>query len=287
MLNFDNFKVRCSRVVNVLSENQSSQRLTELQVKRMKELEDKPSRTEKQDGELALLRLKEEKSKEVMLSQTYIEYLMEAYAWETERCIPINKETLDTPQMRKGKLGEVEAGMLLSMVDNVAYLQDKQRIFNDYLSGEIDYYLGEDIYSATNVTDIKNSFDYPTFLKKIITGLERGQEEQVQGYLDITGSPVGYIANCLISMPKEMIADEKFKLLRKLNCATEESPEFIEKWAIYYHSINFERIDPRLRVNKIKIQPFTQEKRQFLYDQVKRGRDFLNKFHEERLKLVQ
>lgn len=287
MTNFDNFKVRCSKIINALAENPASARLTVSQVARVKELEEKPSRTEKQNEELALLRLKDEKSKEVLLSVSYIEYLMEAYAWETEMCIPINKETLDTPQMRKGKLGEKDAGLLLSMVDGELYLQDKRRIFNDYLSGEIDYYLGECIYKAKNITDIKNSFDYPTYLKKIITGLENGQKEQVQGYLDITGAPVGHIANCLISMPKEMVDDEKFKLLRKLNCVTEESPEFVEKWAIYYNSINFERIDARLRVNKIKIYPFESEKRQFLYDQVKRGRDFLNKFHEERLKLVQ
>lgn len=284
---FDNFKARCSRINAVMAENPASKRLTELQIARMKELEDKPSLTEKQGQELALLRLKEENSKEVLLSTTYIEYLMEVYAWETEGCIPINKETLETPQMRKGKLGEREAGILLSMVDGELYAQDKDRIYNDYLSGEVDFYLGKSIYEATNVTDIKNSFDYPTFLKKLHTGLENGQEQQVQGYLDITGAPVGYIANCLISMPEEMIEDEKYRLLRKLNVVTEENPVFKEKWAIYLQSINFERIDPRLRVSKIKIEPMSPIQRQFLYDQVQRGRDFLNKFHQERLKIVQ
>jgi hypothetical protein len=211
---------------------------------------------------------------------------MEVYAWETERMIPVGKEAMDVMQLRKGKEGEVEAGSLLCRVDGQLYLQDKQRISNDFLSGEIDFYLGESIYKATNVTDIKNSFDYPTYLKKINNGLENGQREQLQGYGDITGAKELFVANCLISFTPEMVQDMQYKLLRKINCATTESPEFLEKWPEFERSMNFDRIDYRKRVHKIQVEPFNDFERQKLYDRVKVCREFLWKFHEEREKLI-
>ena len=285
-VNWDTFKVRCSKISSAMAENVSARRLTELQIARRKELEDKDARTSKQDEELALLRLKEEKSKEVLLSTTYIEYLMEVYAWETEGMLPVDKEVLDQPALRKGKEGEDKAILLLSIVSGDLYKKHKDRISNDYLSGEIDCYLGNDINSVEVVDDVKISFDYPTYLKKLHTGLVNGQKEQVQGYMDILQSPKGNISNCLVTMSDEQIDDQKYRYLRKLNCATDESPEFLEKWGILERSMRFDHIDPRLRVNQIPIEPMSEITRQNLYDQVKRGRNFLNKFHEERLKLV-
>ncbi len=284
-MSFDNFKIRCSRISDAMSQSKDGQRLTELQIARMKELEGKDVLTEKQQQELSLLIMKDENSKIVRLSTTYIEYLMEVYAWETEGMLPVDKEVLDQPQMRKGKEGEDNAIILLNIVDGVLYKKHKDRIENEFLSGEIDCYLGESVYSATVVDDIKISFDYPTFLKKLHTGLVNGQREQVQGYMEITGAGDGNIANCLVSMSDEQILDEQYKYSRKMKATTIESPEFLEKWAILEHSMKFDHIDPRLRVNKIKIEPMTPVFRQNLYDQVKKGRDFLNKFHEERKKV--
>ena len=165
------------------------------------------------------------------------------------------------------------------------YQSHKERIFNDYLSGEIDFYLGGSIYAAKNITDIKNSFDYPTYLKKLHTGLENGQTEQLQGYGDISTSQELYIANCLVSFTPDMIEDMKWKIMRKTGAVTEESPDFKELWATFQKSMLFDHMNPNLRVNKIKIEPFTDFERQRIYDRVKYSRDFLHKFHEERKKV--
>jgi len=204
---------------------------------------------------------------------------------ETEGMISLNRESLDVMPIRKGKIGEKEAGLLLSVVDGEMYQSHKERIFNDYLSGEIDFYLGDSIYAAKNITDIKNSFDYPTYLKKLHTGLENGQTEQLQGYGDISTAPELYIANCLVSFTPDMIEDMKWKIMRKTGVVTEESPDFKELWATFQKSMLFDHMNPNLRVNKIKIEPFTDFERQKIYDRVKYSRDFLYKFHEERKKV--
>lgn len=281
MNNWDEFKCRCSGIKRIMSTKQGTGPITEVQLKRISELEarTKPM-TEPMKLEYAELVAKRDAPPKVVLSDTCIEYLMEVYAWNTRGMIALNKESLDLMQLRKGKQGEQESGVLLSVVDGQMYMQHKERISNDYLSGEIDFYLGESVYKATNITDTKNAFDYPTFLKKINNGLENGQKEQLQGYGDITGASDLYIANCLVSFTQEMVDDMKYKVLRKINCATTESPEFLEKWPEFQRSMFFDEIPHHQRVFKIKVEPFTEFERQKVYDRVKYCREWLFAFDE-------
>jgi hypothetical protein len=199
--------------------------------------------------------------------------------------IATGKESLDSLAMKKGKLCEDEGIAALSVVDGVDYKKHKDRICNEFISGEIDCYAGNSVYEADVVPDIKNSFDYPTYLKKINTEVPKEQKEQVQGYGDITGAEELYVVDCLITAPQEIIDDMMCKVLRKVNAATTESPEFLEEWKIWEHSMNFQRIPVRQRVFKKKIEPFTEFERQKLYDRVKVCREWLFTFHERYQKM--
>lgn len=289
-IDWDAFKVRCSAIKKILSNSQSNPVLTELQTTRLAELRGKLEKgtiTEKQKEEIAALKVKEENGKKLVLSDTCIEYLMEVYAWETEQMIPVNKESMDLLQLRKGKKQELQAGALLGFVDDVVYKQHKDRISNEFLSGEIDFYLGNSVYEATNVSDIKNSWDYPTYLKKINTGLESGQEEQLGGYGDITGAKDLFICNALVDAPDDVIEDMKWKVAKKFDALTIESPEFLEEWEKWERSMKFSHISPYKRIHKIRVEPFNEFKRQKVYDRVKMCREWLWLFHESHEKMNQ
>jgi len=284
-INFDDFKVRCSKISTALANSRSNPVLTEKQEGRLKELRDKEQKNgglpPGQAVELTELEIKEENGKKIILSDGYIDYLLAEYAWITEGMIAVNKESLDLLEIRKGKEGETAASKLLEAVDGIVYKVHKTRIYNDYISGEIDLYLGEHVYAAINVTDIKNAFDYPTFLKKIENGLENGQKEQVQGYCDITTSSIGWIANTLISCPDHIIEEMRWKVTKKIGATTPESPEMLIEWPKWEKSMRFDHMPVHKRVHKIKIEPFSEFERQKLYDRVKIGRDWLNEFHEK------
>lgn len=288
-INFDNFKVRCSQIVAAQANSRSNPVLTEKQEAKLRELSDKLQEkgeiTEKQQAELAELQVKEQNGKKVVLSDTYITYLMAEYAWVTEGMIAVNKESMELLAIQKGREGEDEAVKLLELVEGVQFKKHKERIYNDYLSGEIDVYRGDHVYAAINVTDIKNSWDYPTFLKKIHAGLENGQKEQVQGYCDITGAGEGHIANTLISNMHHIIEEMRWKVAKKMGATTPESPEVLREWPKWERSMKFDHIPAHKRVHKIKIEPFTEFERQKLYDRVKIGREWLNSFHESYQKL--
>lgn len=280
-INWELFKCRCSAIIKMLANSRSNPQLTEVQAKWISEYEarEKPP-TEPQKLEYARLLVLKENGNKVILSDMCIEYLMEVYAWETEGMIPINKESLEILSMKKGKMAEIQATELLGFVDNVVYSVHKDRISNDYLTGEIDIYLGESVYAARNVTDIKNSFDYPTFLKKINNGLENGQKEQVQGYGDITGATELCVANCLVDNPDEIIEDMKWKIAKKMNAVTIESPEFLQEWTKWERSMRFNHIPSNKRVKKFSVDPFTEFEKQKVYDRVKVCREWLWKFDE-------
>lgn len=281
-INWGLFKCRCSGISKLLTNGSEGRQITEKQTAELKKLEDKETRTIPQDEEMKRLQALKANSGNVVLGDTCISYLMEVYAWETERMVSLNKEALETMAMLKGKKGEREAGLLLSVVDGEMYNVHKDRISNKYLSGEIDFYLGESVYAAKNITDTKVSFDYPIYLKKLHTGLESGQKQQLQGYGDISTAQELYVANCLVSFTPEMVEDMKWKMMRKTGAVTEESPEFKELWETLQRSMFYDHINPNLRVSKIKIEPFTPFEQQALYDRVKYCREFLHKFHEER-----
>lgn len=278
--NWDEFRCRCSAISKIMANTRSNPQLTEKQTIRLNALEARDKLTDKMKLEVADLLVKKANSPKIILSDSCIAYLMEYYAWETEGMISVGKESLENFATEKGRKVEGQAADLLGFVDNVVYKVHKERIFNDYLSGEVDLYLGNDIYSATNITDIKNASDYPKFLVKISNPLEKDEEEQVQGYMDITGAREGFIANCLVDSPEEQIEDMKWKIARRMNAVTVESPEFLREWAKWERSMKFSHIPPNKRVHKLPVEPFSSIKQQQVYDRVKVCREWLWKFDE-------
>lgn len=275
------FKARCSAIGKIMSNSTESAPLTDIQKARMSELEAKESPTEKQKQELATLLLKNENSLKFVPSVTCMEYMMEAYAWETEQMIPVDKESMDVLQMKKGKLGEATAVKLLSLVDGTEYFTHKERVSNDFLTGEIDIYSGIDVWKAISVADIKNSFDYPSFLKKINTSVDLNWRLQVQGYGDILEPENLLIAHCLVDTPDEVKEQVKWRLASKMNALTIESPEFLKEWAKFDHSMSFDKTIPvHKRVYKQKVERWEPSYQQKVYDRVKNMRDWLCNFHE-------
>jgi hypothetical protein len=271
----------------MLSTSRSNPVLTENQADTLRELEKKETVTERQKQELARLLILKENSKKVILSDTCIGYLLDEYSWITRGMVRVTRELLDIPQMQKGKIVEPESLALLSLVDGVEYKanvnenKERERVYNDFLSGEVDAWYGASIMEAEIIPDIKSTWDYPTFLLKIVEPMTKDNDWQVKGYMDISFAPVGFIANCLVSASEEEINKMKFRLLNKLNVATEEAPEFKYKWNLIEHSMRFDEIPIHQRVHKTYVNPMTTHERLMVYDRVKVCREWLWKFHEK------
>jgi len=293
-IQWQNWKCRCSAISKIMANSRENPPLTDLQQIRLRELEKKmdcDEITEKQKIELTALIQKRENSKDVVLSDTAVSYLVEAYAWETERMCNVTKE-MDVEYFERGRKTEPESIKLLEEVDKTSYTKNETRFENEVLSGipdviEIKEAIGvvEPIFYASAVVDIKSTQDYPTFLYKIHKGVDPGNAEQVQGYGDILECNDLAIAFTLPNMPDSIREGYKYRLAQKMDEVTTESPRFLKAWAELERSMIFSHMPAARRVYKIPVQPFTPSEKQAVYDRVKHARDWLNNFHERFLKL--
>ncbi len=290
-MNFDDFKCRCSAISGMMADSAESPKITEKQTETLKQLEAKETLTDNQKTEMARLQVLKENGSKIILGGTCITYLLEEYAWRTEGMIRVTKELMDVPQMQKGTIVEPQSLLLLSQYDGVEYKAnraengERERVCNEYLSGEVDAYVGEAIMGAKKIPDIKSSWDYPTYLCKTQEKITTANDFQVKGYLDISGAPEGFIANCLVDADEGTLYETKMKLLRKSrDAATEDSPVFIKRWALIEKSMKFDHMAVYLRVHKKVVEPMNEFQRQQVYDRVKICREWLNIFHETRIK---
>lgn len=284
-VNFDDFKCRCSKIDTLFAIPPACKPLTPNQQAELEKLESKSSLTTTQEETLKKLIAKRDTPAEIPMSAGVIEYLMEWYAWEVYDKKPVDKESMEMIPTEKGKKVEAASIILLSKVDGKLYQKNEQRVENEFLCGEPDVYEGEDIMSATTVTDMKNALDYPKFLKQINLPLENKYIKQIKGYGDITGARDLSITRTLVSFPDEMIMDYQDRIARKLCVIDRDTASFQETWEEWEKSMLFDDIPMRLRVYKTKVEPFTTEEQIFLYDRVKYCRDWLWKFHENYSKL--
>lgn len=279
-INWQDFRCRCSSIDKAFAKSRSNPVLTEKQAARMDELDKKDILTTKMQEEYAELLVKKENGSKIILSDTFIDYLMEHYSWVTVKKKPVSKELMYVQFLEKGKDVEKQSIALLSEIEGIDYVKNEERVYNDFLSGEPDVFVGDNIMNATKISDTKSCWDYPGFLKMINKEVSNSRDRQVKGYLDITGAREGEIACCLVNTPQKIIFDFYNALLRKMDVISDEAPEFKAEWEIIERSMIFDDIPKHKRVWKQPIEPFNDFDRQYLYDRVKIARDWLYSFDE-------
>lgn len=293
--NWDHWKCRCSSISKIMTNGRGSEPLTPKQWETIKEIEGKiesGKATEKQKLELARLIQKDRDSQKVTLGDTAIAYLLEAYAWETEKMCSITKE-MDVEYFDRGRRTEQESINLLKKVDKVDYLKNEYRFENDFLSGIPDVLslhavlddLNDGPPSVARIKDIKSCKDYPAFLYKIHKGLDPGNRDQLAGYGDILECEDLAVVFTLPTMPASIREGYKMKLAYKMNAAIDQDKEFEAAWVNLERSMIFDHMPASKRVFKVPVQPFTPEEKNSVYERVKHAREWLFNFNEQYLKL--
>jgi hypothetical protein len=206
------------------------------------------------------------------LSKTAKSHLIQVYAREVWG---VEKDIL-TKQMSKGIIGEEEGITLLSRVDRKLYVKNDERKENEWISGHAD------ILDDEEVVDIKLSWDAFTFLANLDDNVNDVYFYQLQGYMALWGLKRARIAYCLVDTPESIRNDEKYRLLRKMDVATEENPDFLRAWEKVEMGMIFNHIPPEHRVicQTVLRDDEIIEK---IPAKVERAREFLQELHEKHL----
>lgn len=130
--------------------------------------------------------------------------------------------------MQKGLMVEEDAITLYSRVKKSFYKKNEERLENDFIKGTPDLFVGESIYQADEVIDIKSSWDIFTYYRNFVKDIPQAYYWQLQGYMALTGAKTSRLAFCLVDTPEVMINDEKRKLMWKMGVATDMDDAYIE-----------------------------------------------------------
>ena len=153
-----------------------------------------------------------------VLSKTAQKHLLDVYISEKYN----RRRDIQTKQMKKGIEVEQESIDLLSMYLKKPFAKNTERFSNKHITGLPDII-------DDGIIDIKSSYDLWTFLGNIPDKLDNLYYWQMQSYMWLTGKTKATIAYCLVNTPDNIIQQEKYYLLKKMDVISEESPEFVKE----------------------------------------------------------
>lgn len=150
--------------------------------------------------------------------------------------------------IKKGFAVEEDAITLYSRVSKTLYKKNDKRLFNDYIQGEPDIYLGPVIEKSTHVKDIKSSWDIFTFFRTYNKELKSIYEWQGKGYAWLTSAENASIAYCLVNTPEPIIDSEKQSIWHKLGRPEHDNENFIDACKVLERSMIYDDIPMKQRV---------------------------------------
>lgn len=207
-----------------------------------------------------------------LLSKTAQKHLLDVYIAEKYG----RKKDIQTKQMRKGIEVEQESIELLSMYLKMPFIKNDQRFTNDYITGF------PDIIDNDRIIDIKSSYDLWTFIGNIPDKLDSLYYWQMQSYMWLTGATNAVIAYCLVNTPESIIEQEKYYLLKKMDVATEESPEYVKEAMKIEFNMSFDDISLDERVLMFNVSR-NEDDILRIQQKVERAREFLRELEETHL----
>lgn len=207
------------------------------------------------------------------LSETGKAYLIKLYIeHKYGRVKDIYSKYLD-----KGKSAEDDSIVLLSEFDGKEYKKNEEKIFNEYICGTPDLFLGESIHNADEIIDIKTSWDLESYFANLSKPVNPMYVAQLQCYMALSGAHTAWIAYCLVSTPFGLVESEKKNLLYKMNVISEISPEYVRAAQQLENNMVFDDIPVSERVLKFKVDR-DEEMIAEIYRKVGKARDFLADF---------
>jgi len=183
------------------------------------------------------------------------------------------KRQLSNKQVRKGLIVEPQSIQLISLLDGVLYEKNEESRENEYIIGT------PDIVTETQIQDVKSSYDAETFIPMLLDPLEKMYDYQMQGYLWLFDKDEALVRRCLISTPQEIVEEEKYYLLKSMNVATEENPEYKRRSAELEYNLTFEDIPLSEREITHKV-PRNEQIIEAIPSKVGKAREFLNFLHK-------
>jgi len=224
------------------------------------------------------------------LSQTTISYLQEIFLEEKYK----RRNEFSSKYIEKGLAQEEQAITLYTRAKGVYLQKNTTRLYNEFLTGEPDAFIGDQIQGCEKGIDFKCSWSIFTF-PFYETELDPQYKWQNTGYLALTGAGEWETSYCLVNATANLVLNEKKAIWYKLGCPDEDSEEYIKKCIeveknLIFNRADFRKEDPGFDFHcpvwefdiplEERVKSFatirSEEEIEIVYNKVKRCRAYLN-----------
>lgn len=175
-------------------------------------------------------------------------------------------EDIRSKYMEKGINVEEDSITLYSLITREFHKKNKERRYNDWIEGELDF------HNSEKLVDTKSNWSIFQFNRVAARPIKEHYWWQLDGYMDLWNLPRAELAYCLINTPTKLIESEKKKLLYDFLGSEEEYREAcleIERLHTY---------DDIPDKEKIRIFQVTRDEERIerIHRRVEECREFLN-----------
>lgn len=186
-------------------------------------------------------------------------------------------------QMIKGIRQEPESITLFSRVEKKLFVKNDVQLEDEWSTGHPDIYEGPSIKEATEIHDIKTSFEMDTFMPNVVEEVDAGYNYQLHIYYNLVPTAKsGSIAYCLVDAPLELIEDELRWLQLDMNIIWDGDPAYIAAANEIRKNMTFEDVDYTERVIKKTVER-NEATIQSMKNKVPLLRDWLAWFEKQHL----
>lgn len=214
----------------------------------------------------------------VVLSTGAMSHLKKVYAYAKYHKWSAGADK-GSKQTNKGVIAENSSVELICRLEDKQYIKNEERVENEFLTGIPDLFMGDNIYNAQYIIDVKTSWDIETFLNTLGKPLDNKYWWQIQGYVAITGAKLGEVSYCLVNTPESLLNHERYKLKERLDSVTEEDPVY--KLAEYelVNNMTFDDIPEKDRRIRFLVERDDEAIEQ-VYKKVAKCREYLAEIEE-------
>lgn len=251
MINFDDFKINCSQIGNLMAVAKDNTPPTAAQ---LRTLFGTLSKNYKELSESQKLT-----AKDIMLRQIFhdpkkpagkiLSEMIMIYAYEVYGKSKISKGNDSPKEMDKGLAAEPAAIEFLSKFDGVEYSKNEEIFENKYFKGIPDVLVRDESGKIIKVIDIKVSYDLPSFILNKVKGEEKQSNAlQVMGYMDLTKCKKAEIVHILVDMPESIAKMEEKRLKERYASLELSDDEINNKISTVLNSMNYSDIPEEFRI---------------------------------------
>lgn len=139
------------------------------------------------------------------------------------------REETYSKYFEKGNEVEEASITFLSLEKRKFFKKNEVQLDNEWICGTPDLFIGDEIVRASEIIDIKSSWDIFTFNRTKLKSVNSTYYWQMQGYMMLTGATQATLSYCLVNGTEDLINDEKWKLARARRVMIDDqSPAFIK-----------------------------------------------------------